>query len=98
MNKQELIDAISEKLSQIENEQIVLDEDNEVYLFDDDTEEELGECFLIEALSKQGDKVVVHMDCDYCDEWMLEDCSEYELNIIYDAFFGDDDEWDDDCD
>lgn len=97
MNKQELIKAISDKLSQAENECIILDDDKEVFLFDDDTEEELGECFPIESLSKQGDKVVVHMDCDYCDEWMLEDCSEYELNIIYNEFFGDDDdELDDD--
>ena len=97
MNKQEIIAAISEQLDK-ENGYIAIDDDNDVYLFDGDTEEQEGECFRIEALSKDKGQVFVEMDYDLNDKWLLNDLSEYELNIIYDAFFGDDDEWDDDED
>ena len=96
--KQELIDAISEKLSQAENEQIVLDDDKEVYLFNGDTEKQLGECFRIEYLSQThllGEtQVYVWVDTDKSNQnpregWLLNDCTEYELNLIYDTFFND---------
>lgn len=99
--KQELIHSISEKLSQAENEQIVLDEDKEVYLFNGDTEEQLGECFRIEFLSQTHlmgqTQVYVWVDTDESNPnpregWLLDDCTEYELRLIYDAFFGDDDD------
>jgi len=104
--KQEIIDAISEKLSQAENEQIMLDEDKEVYLFNGDTEEQLGECFRIEFLSQthlMGQRqVYVWVDIvesnPYPREgWLLDDCTEYELNLIYDTFFGDEVDDDDDA-
>ena len=97
-NKLKLIDAISEKLSQAENEQIVLDEDKEVYLFNGDTEEQLGECFRIEYLSQTHllgqTQVYVWVDTDESNQypregWLLDDCTEYELQLIYDTFFGD---------
>ena len=96
--KQELIDAISEKLSQAENEQIVLDDDKEVYLFNGDTEKQLGECFRIEYLSQThllGEtQVYVWVDTDESNQnpregWLLDDCSQYELNLIYNTFFND---------
>lgn len=96
--KQELIDAISEKLSQAEDEQIVLDEDKEVYLFNGDTENELGECFRIEYLSQTHlmgqTQVYVWVDTDESNQnpregWLLDDCSQYELNLIYNTFFND---------
>lgn len=99
--KQELIDAISEKLSQAENEQIVLDEDKDVYLFNGDTERQLGECFRIEFLSQTHlmgqTQVYVWVDTDESNKypregWLLDDCTEYELQLIYDTFFGDDDD------
>lgn len=89
--KQELIDAISEKLSQAEGEKIVLDEDTEVYLFNGDTENESGECFRIEYLYQTHlmgqTQVYVFMDSD--EDWLLDDCSQYELNLIYNTFFND---------
>ena len=96
--KQELIDAISEKLSQAEDEKIVLDEDKEVYLFNGDTENELGECFRIEYLSQTHlmgqTQVYVWVDTDESNPcpregWLLDDCSQYELNLIYNTFFND---------
>jgi hypothetical protein len=96
--KQELIDAISEKLSQAEDEKIVLDEDKEVYLFNGDTENELGECFRIEYLSQTHlmgqTQVYVWVDTDESNQnpregWLLDDCSQYELNLIYNTFFND---------
>jgi hypothetical protein len=96
--KQELIDAISEKLSQAEDEKIVLDEDKEVYLFNGDTEKQLGECFRIECLSQThllGEtQVYVWVDTDESNPnpregWLLNDCTEYELNLIYNNFFND---------
>lgn len=96
--KQELIDAISEKLSQAENERIVLDEDKEVYLFNGDTEKQLGECFRIEYLSQTHlmgqTQVYVWVDTDERvieprEGWLLDDCTEYELNLIYNTFFND---------
>lgn len=96
--KQEIIYAISEKLSQAENEHIVLDEDKEVYLFNGDTEEQLGECFRIEFLSQTHlmgqTQVYVWVDTDENNPnpregWLLDDCTEYELNLIYNTFFND---------
>lgn len=99
--KQELIHTISEKLSQAENEQIVLDEDKEVYLFNGDTERQLGECFRIEFLSQTHlmgqTQVYVWVDTEESNKypregWLLDDCSEYELRLIYDTFFGDEED------
>jgi len=92
--KQELIDAISEKLSQAEDEKIVLDDDKEVYLFNGNTEKQLGECFRIECLYQTHlvgqTQVYVGVDADeYNEGWLLDDCSQYELNLIYNTFFND---------
>jgi len=96
-DKQELIDAIIEKLSNTEDECIILDDDKEVYLFNGDTEEQLGECFRIEGLSMTHlmgqTQAYVWVDTDESNTcpregWLLDDCTEYELQLIYDTFFG----------
>ena len=100
-DKEELIDAISEKLSNTEDECVILDDvdyDKEVYLFNGDTEEQLGECFRIEALSQTHlmgqTQVYVWVDTEESNPnpregWLLDDCTKYELQLIYDTFFGD---------
>ena len=99
MNRQELLDEIYQHLIGAENETIVLDDDVEVYLFNDDTEQELGECFRIESLymrHERGVQIFVGMDAE--DDWLIDDCTDYEVLLIYETFFGGEEDEDDDYD
>lgn len=103
ITRENYIDEIYDRLSKAENETIVLDEDKEVYLFDGDTEEQLGECFRIEALSmrhERGTQIFVWVDTDESvkeprEGWLIDDCSDYEIELIYETFFGEEEDDDD---
>lgn len=90
----EIKSRIHEALVAKENWTILLDEDTELYLFDDDTQTELGECFRVEGIymNEHGD-IYLSMDTaegEFPREgWLLDDCTGYELQLIYDTFFGD---------
>lgn len=90
--KKEIIDAISEKLSQAEGEQIVLDEGKEAYLFSDGMEKRIE--YLSQTHLMGQTQVYVWVDTDESNPrpregWLLDDCSQYELNLIYNTFFND---------
>lgn len=73
---------------------ILLDEDTEIYLFDDDTQNELGECFRVEGIyMNERGEIYLSMDTaegEFPREgWLLDDCSPYELQLIYETFFTD---------
>lgn len=59
----------------------IFDDDIDIFLYDGDTEEELGECFRVIGIGKDDNKVVVYVD--NADEvWDIADLNEYEINLI----------------
>lgn len=92
----EIKKIISDALDAAENNTIVLDEDTEFYLFDGDTQNELGECFRVEAMYKnERGEIYLSMNTEEYNEnpregWLIDDCSPYEFQLIYENFFNND--------
>lgn len=83
----EILAALNDALDKAEDRVIRLDEDSDFYLYDDDTQNELGECFRVEGLLKDKcDEIVVIIDCDGDAYWHIECCNPYELQLIYENF------------
>lgn len=106
MDRYKLLDKIYWELCYAENYTIELDENREVYLYDDDTKKKLGNPHRIETifLKKQDGQIFVSVDSDETqidprEYWLIDNSfSDYEVELIYNAFFGDIDEEEDDDD
>ena len=91
MDRYDIIAAITAKLEKAKDKTIILDiNDDEdcVYLFNGDTEEQAGEMFRIVGFTiptingaNYGGAVIV--DCDGDANWSLHELTDYELGLIW---------------